>query len=454
MNQDVGAATMPKDARGLSIATMAGFGVGSLGTGVFSTVPSVLLLYFMTSVLGISPALAAITVFLPKFWDVLIDPMIGMMSDRTQSSWGRRRPYMLVGGITMSLFFVMLFSVPAFETPLERFVYVTVAYMACATAYAVFSVPYIAMPAEISRSPEERTTLMSFRMGFAMVGILLGGAGAPFLVDLAGGGREGYAVMALTIGVVCGIAMLVPVFATRRLGAGSSASAEFKLGEGIRQAVACKPFLLLLVTYVLQLAGLGCFSGALPYYAVHIRGGSGMTVTILFVALNVSAIVTMPLWVRVSRSTGKVRAYLASSALLMLATAGLWFCDRETPDALLYAQVCLMGLAFAGQQLFPFALLPDVLDADVLRTGVPRQGMFTGLWTAGEKLGLALGGLATGTVLSWTGFIASTGTVVAQPESALTGIRLAFAVLPSLLVAASLLLLVRFRRVHAAEGGK
>ena len=444
----------PADTRELSIGTMAAFGVGSLGTGVFSTVPSVLLLYFMTSVLGISPALAAITVFLPKFWDVLIDPMIGMMSDRTQSRWGRRRPYMLVGGITMSLFFVMLFSVPAFATPLERFVYVTVAYMACATAYAVFSVPYIAMPAEISRSPEERTTLMSFRMGFAMVGILLGGAGAPFLVDLAGGGRAGYAVMALTIGIVCGIAMLVPVFATRKLGSGALVLAEFKLGEGIRQAAACKPFLLLLVTYLLQLAGLGCFSGALPYYAVHIRGGSGMTVTLLFVALNVSAIVTMPMWVRISRSTGKVRAYLASSVLLVFATAGLWFCDGETPDMLLYAQVCLMGLAFSGQQLFPFALLPDVLDADARTTGMPRQGMFTGLWTAGEKMGLALGGLVTGVVLSWTGFIASTGTAVAQPESALTGVRLTFTILPALLVAASLLLLMQFRKAHAAGGGK
>ena len=191
MNRGMGGAAASAETRGLPVGTMAAFGVGSLGTGVFSTVPSVLLLYFMTSVLGISPALAAITVFIPKFWDVLIDPVIGMVSDRTQSRWGRRRPYMLVGGISMSLFFVLLFSVPAFETPFERFVYVTLAYMACATAYAVFSVPYIAMPAEISRSPEERTTLMSFRMGFAMAGILLGGAGAPFLVDLAGGGRAG-----------------------------------------------------------------------------------------------------------------------------------------------------------------------------------------------------------------------------------------------------------------------
>lgn len=450
MNRGMGGAAASVKTRGLPVGTMAAFGVGSLGTGVFSTVPSVLLLYFMTSVLGISPALAAITVFIPKFWDVLIDPVIGMVSDRTQSRWGRRRPYMLVGGITMSLFFVLLFSVPAFETPFERFVYVTLAYMACATAYAVFSVPYIAMPAEISRSPEERTTLMSFRMGFAMAGILLGGAGAPFLVDLAGGGRAGYAVMALTIGMICGIAMVVPVFATRGLGT-ASVPAEFKLGEGLRQAAACKPFLLLLAAYLLQLAGLGCFSGALPYYAVHIRGGSGITVTLLFVALNVSAIVAMPLWVRLSRGAGKVGAYIGSSVLLALATAGLWFCDSGASDALLYAQVCLMGLAFAGQQLFPFALLPDVLDADARATGIHRQGMFTGLWTAGEKLGLALGGLVTGAVLSWTGFVASSGTVVEQPQSALTGVRLAFAILPSLLVAASLLLLVRFRSAHAAE---
>ena len=79
---------------------------------------------------------------------------------------------MLAGAIGMAILFVLLFSVPDLDSEFARFLYVTVVYMLCATAYAVFSVPYIAMPAEISRDPNERTTLMSFRMGFAMVGIL------------------------------------------------------------------------------------------------------------------------------------------------------------------------------------------------------------------------------------------------------------------------------------------
>lgn len=438
----------------LPLRTMVGFGVGSLGTGVFSTVPSILLLYFMTSVLAVPAALAALTVFLPKFWDVLIDPGIGMLSDRTRSRWGRRRPYMLAGAIGMAVLFVMLFSVPVLRTPIEHFIYVTVVYMLCATAYAVFSVPYIAMPAEISRDPNERTTLMSFRMGFAMVGILLGGAGAPLLVEMAGGGRAGYAVMALAIGLVCGLAMLVPVIATRGLPTGSPAATDLGFLMSLRRATTCRPFVFLIVTYLIQLAGLGCFSGALPYYAVHIRQGSGVTVTLLFVALNLTAIAAMPLWTWVSRRIGKEGAYVVSSLMMAVALALLWYCDRQVRDAQLYVQISLMGLAFAGQQLLPFALLPDVLDADARKSGVPRQGMFTGLWTAGEKLGLALGGLLTGSILSLTGFLASSDAAVEQPDSALTGVRIGFALLPAALVLISLLPLFLFRRAIRSEGGQ
>ena len=430
---------------------MIGFGIGSLGTGVFSTVPSILLLYFMTSVLAVPAALAALTVFLPKFWDVLIDPGIGMVSDRTRSRWGRRRPYMLAGAIGMAILFVLLFSVPDLDSEFARFLYVTIVYMLCATAYAVFSVPYIAMPAEISRDPNERTTLMSFRMGFAMVGILLGGAGAPLLVELAGGGRAGYAVMALVIGLVCGLAMLVPVIATRGLPAGAPATTDLGFLMSLRRAATCRPFVLLMITYLIQLAGLGCFSGALPYYAVHIRQGSGVTVTLLFVALNLTAIAAMPLWTLVSRRIGKGRAYLLSSVMMAGAMAALWLCDGAASEARLYGQIGLMGLAFAGQQLFPFALLPDVLDADARQSGVPRQGMFTGLWTAGEKLGLALGGLFTGGILSVTGFIASSDAAVVQPASALAGVQVAFAVLPAVLVLVSLWPLLVFHR-HVTNG--
>jgi Na+/melibiose symporter-like transporter len=172
-----------------------GFAIGSLGTGIYSITPSVLLLYFMTDTLGVSPSLAALAVALPKFWDVLTDPVMGVISDNTRTRWGRRRPYLLAGAISMSLSFVFLFSVPEFSTPTGSFAYVLVVYVVSATAYTIFAVPYISMPAEMSADPHERTVIMSYRMFFAMCGLLLGSVAAPLLVEWYGGGRQGYASM-------------------------------------------------------------------------------------------------------------------------------------------------------------------------------------------------------------------------------------------------------------------
>ncbi len=148
----------------IKLQSIVGYSVGSLGTGIYNSVPAVLLLYFMTDTLGIGAGLASLAIFLPKIWDVVTDPFMGWLSDNTRSKRGRRRPYLLVGAILMSVTFVFLFTVPDYETPFERFLYVLIVFTASATAYTVFAVPYITIPAEISDNHHERTKIMSWRM--------------------------------------------------------------------------------------------------------------------------------------------------------------------------------------------------------------------------------------------------------------------------------------------------
>lgn len=169
---------------------LVGFSLGSLGTGIFSITPSVLLLYFMTDILGIAAGLAAVALAVPRFWDIVMDPLVGALSDRTRSRWGRRLPYLLVGAILMSLSFVFLFSVPEGLSVDGRFWYVLVIFIVSSTAYSIFAVPYITMPAEMSEVPEERTRIMAYRIGFALAGLLIGATVAPLLVEWFGGGAS------------------------------------------------------------------------------------------------------------------------------------------------------------------------------------------------------------------------------------------------------------------------
>lgn len=421
----------------IPLKTIIGYSIGSLGTGIFSTVPGLLLLYFMTNILAVPAALASIAIFAPKIWDVITDPLMGIISDRTRCRWGRRQPYLLAGSFLMGASFMLLFSVPNFNDAFNSFLYVTLVFTLCATSYTIFAVPYISMPTEMTKDPHERTILMSWRMGSAIVGIMLGGAGAPLVVDMAGGGRTGYAIMSVFIGVLCGASMLVSYLSTRNLQLYEATPSSYSVSEQVKIALRNRPFFLLMGAYILQLMGIGCFSAALPFFAVDVLSGSGATVTLIFFIFNGAAVLSMPVWVRISRSIGKVRAYMYATLLISITFSSLSLAKLGYPETIFYSQIFLAGLFFSGQQLLPFSLLPDAIDIDAQQCGMRREGMFTGIWTAGEKTGLAFGGLLTGLFLSLFGYIEAAGQNVAQPDAALFSIRLAFSLVPAFLLVIS-----------------
>src|SRR3954452_20181516 len=153
----------------LGRSTHLGYALGSIGTAAFGTVPGLLLLYYLTDVLCMAAGIAGLVVFAPKAWDVVLNPWIGNRSDRTDSRWGPRRPWMLAGGLALPPLFVLVFAGPG--TPSSPAALLgAAAFLLAATAYGCFQVPYVVQPAEITDDPAERTTLMSWRGGGAPVG--------------------------------------------------------------------------------------------------------------------------------------------------------------------------------------------------------------------------------------------------------------------------------------------
>ncbi|MCA9700053.1 MAG: MFS transporter, partial [Myxococcales bacterium] len=394
--------------RPLSRWIMAGYGVGSIGTGTFATVPGLLLLIYMTDTLGVPAALAGLGIFVPKLWDVVTDPFMGSISDRTESRFGRRRPYLLAGALSLPVCFALIFSTPDLGSPMLAFAWVITAYILAATAFTVFCVPYVAMPAEMSDDYHEATRLMAYRMALMTVGILVAGAGAPMLVKLGGGGQAGYKVMAWAIAAVLLVGLCGAFFGTRSApftAADPAASAGPGLAAQLRLALRNRPFVVLLLAYALQLCAVGCLLASVPFFAKYIVAGDPEEmVTFLFVALVGPAIVTMPAWLWVSRRLGKTRAYAIALVIFMLATLTLWWSPGR-PALWSVAVVTVMGMAYAATQLFPFSMLPDTIAVDQAATGRRREGIFTGIWTAVDKGGLALGGFATGLILEFSGFV-------------------------------------------------
>ncbi|UAJ80940.1 MFS transporter [Leifsonia sp. ZF2019] len=436
----------------LTRPTVARYAIGSLGTGGFATLPGLVLVYYLTDSLGVAALVAGVVVTVAKVWDVIIDPVIGARSDRMLAARGSRRPMMVLGAIALPVFFLLTFAVPPGTPEAVAATWVLVAFVLTATAFSLFQVPYIALPAELASGYDERTRLLTWRVVVLTFAILLFGAGGPALRSLGG-----YAAMALIAGVAIGGGMLISAFvAPRQAPAAVAPPRESVLvtlrtnyAAGVRVLRDSQPFRALLLTFLLQGLATGLMLAGANYVATWVLHSED-AVTFLFLALIGPALIVTPLWGVVARRIGKERGFVAASILFGLASlsmvALLW-----APGDWVYAPVAVAGAAYAGMQSLPMAMLPDVISHDARRNGPGRAGTFGGMWTAGETTGMALGATVLTVVLAVTGYVvrsADPTVVVAgatQPAAAVAGIVLAFSAVPAALLALSLLPLTRYR---------
>ncbi|MGO4256529.1 MFS transporter [Marmoricola sp. RAF53] len=419
-----------------------GYGSGSVATGAFGTVPGLMLLPYLTDQLGIAAVVAGFIVFAPKAWDVVLNPIAGRISDRTVDPRGPRRPWLLRAGLALAVCFALLFAGPDLGSKTLDAVWVLLLFVACATAYAFFQVPYVAMPAEITDSYDERTRLMTWRVAILAFTIMLAGASAPAIRD-AIGGRDGYRAMGVVMALVILVGVVAAYRGTRRAPVGTVEAGSGTLRDQLRIVAGARDFRLLLTTFLVQALAVGSMLAGVDYLAKDVLGRDGAT-TILFVCFVGPALLLTPVWARVGERIGKKRGYLYSSVILA-AGALLAAFARVEPAALVFASTALVGVGYAGCQVFPLAMLPDAAAVDARRTGSNRAGVYTGVWTAGETVGLALGPALFALVLALGGYVSSTGEEnVAQPDSALTAITLGFSVLPAVLMLVSLVWLTRY----------
>jgi Na+/melibiose symporter-like transporter len=418
-----------------------GYGSGSVATGAFGTVPGLMLLPYLTDALGIAALAAGLIVLLPKAWDVVLNPIAGRISDRTTDPRGPRRPYLLRAGIPLAVAFALIFAAPSMGSKVLESLWVLVFFLAAASAYAFFQVPYVAMPAEITASYDERTRLMTWRVAILAFTIMLAGATAPVIRD-AVGGRNGYRVMGVVMALIIVVGAVAAYAGTRRAPVGEVQPGPGTLRDQLRIVAGARDFRLLLTTFVVQALATGCMLAGVDYLAEDVLGRKGAT-TILFVCFVGPALLLTPAWARIGERVGKKQAYVASS--LVLATGALLAATAQVaPSGLVFVAVALVGVGYAGCQVFPLAMLPDAAAVDARRTGSNRAGVYTGVWTAAETLGLALGPGLFALVLAMGGYESSTSNDVQQSDTTLAAITYGFSVLPALLVVVSLWWLRRY----------
>jgi len=381
----------------------------------------------MTDVVGISPSLAGIAIFIGRTWDYINDPLIGHLSDRTRSRWGRRRPFLLFGPIPFALAFMMLWWRPPWSADLALALYYAAAYVLFDAAATVVYMPYFALTPELTADYDERTALTSYRMFFSILGSLI-----AFTVPLVliGSFSPNNAPRVMRMGVIFGVISALPlwlVFISTKEQKTHVEQKRPELRASLKAARQNRPFVFGLVIFLLTWVAVSLLQSMLLYfikYYMHREAQSEMIMGSVFV----TAILALPLWERASRRWGKRRAYVVGVAFWALVQIILVFISPDSPNALILALAALAGIGVGAAHVLPWSIIPDAIEWDELQTGERHEGMFYSLVTLMQKVASSVALPLALLMLDATGYVPNS---LVQPRSAVWGIRILTGPIPA-----------------------
>ncbi|MBA1335322.1 MAG: Sodium:galactoside symporter family protein [Firmicutes bacterium] len=401
------------------------FGAGDLGGSLSATIVGLFYLYFLTDVTGLRPALAGTAILIGRVWDAVTDPVIGAVSDRTVSKWGRRRVYLLFGFVPFGITFFMLWAIPKGLGQLGLFLYATLTFVLHMTAFTVIQVPYQTLTAEMTTDYDERTSLTAYRMAFSIIGGLIA-AIIPWMI-ISGFSIKAYGFMAMggVFSIAIGMAPLFPLVGCRESGSGACAS--FSLVKGVRLMWNNKPFRLVLVMFLVTWTAIDLLQVMFVYFLQYWLGMEAQLESI-FGLIFIVAIFFLPMWVYVSGRLGKRLAYIIGVGSLGLVLTALIFL-KPGMVAMVYVLAFLAGIGVSAAHIMPHSIIPDCIEYDRLMTGQRREGLYYGYTTFLQKVATAVAVGLSGMILDKAGYVAGAD----QPARVLWTIRILLGPVPGIM---------------------
>jgi GPH family glycoside/pentoside/hexuronide:cation symporter len=450
----------------LSLGTKLAYGAGDLGPAITANLGVFFGLYFFTNVAGLSAGLAGSVLMIGKIWDAINDPMVGVLSDRTQSRWGRRLPWMLYGAIPFGIFFFLQWIVPHFSADRSinnwaLFGYYVIIGILFNSFYTAVNLPYTALTPELTQDYNERTNLNSFRFAFSIGGSILSLILAQVIfAQLKIPVTQQYLVLA----GICTVLSVLPLFwcvfgvrdrvlAYEAQHSGTEQSEHIPIPEQLRIAFSNRPFLFVAGIYLFSWLGVQVTASILPYFVVNRMKLPESDFPLVAIAVQGTALVMLFVWRVVSDRVGKKAVYFMGMILWIIAQAGLYFL-KPGQVGLMYFVAILAGFGVSTAYLIPWSMMPDVIELDELNTGQRREGIFYAFMVFLQKVALAVGLFIVSQVLELAGFIERVPgqPIPPQPDSAVFAIRIAIGPLPTLALICGLILAYFYpitREVHA-----
>ncbi len=417
------------------------YGSGDFGFSLTNTILNVYLALFLTDVVGVSPAVAAAAFFIGSTWDYINDPLVGYLSDRTRTRWGRRRPFLLFGALPFAATFCLLWWRPPIESAIGLGIYYALAFAVFDTAATFVYMPFYALTPELTDDYDERTGLTSRRMLFSILGTLVAFTLPLIIID---GFQPDHAGRVLLMGVVFGLVSALPLFLVFW---GTRERPEFMQNEqspSLRRSIAAarknRPFLFGLGLFLFNGVTMSIIQVVLLYYIKYVVQREDQS-DLIMATIFVVAMLALPLWEWISNRLNKRWAYIVGISFLAVVLLVLSSLTPETPLPFIMTLCVLAGIGVSAMHVMPWSIIPDAIEYGELQSGERQEGTFYSLIILAQKIASSIAVPLTLLVLQVSGYVANSPS---QPASAVFGIRMVAGPIPAFTLCVGILFTALF----------
>ncbi|MCB8942164.1 MAG: MFS transporter [Ardenticatenaceae bacterium] len=414
------------------------YSVGDLSTSAPLAIMAFYQLYFLTDVAGLRPDRAGLAAIIGRIWDSINDPIFGLLSDRIRSRWGRRRVVLLFGALPLGLTFCLQYIVPPWgEWGLVAYYIAT--FVLFDSTYTAVHVSYNALTPAATRDYDERSSLNGYRMAFSIIGSLISVILATVLGQFIDDPRTLFLVLGVTIGLATAVPLLIAFWVTKPYDDPEEAVGQLPPVAAIKATLSNRPFWLLMGLYLFSWTTASLIGSVFIFYANYYLGVPEQANYFILLA-QLSAVSSIPLWVRLAQKYDKRSAFIWGSFGWMIVCLILATLQPEQV-VLTYILAVLAGVGIATAYFLPWAMIPDVIELDELRTGQRREGSFYAFAAFFQKMGTGLVIWVFGIALASRGYITPVEgqPLPVQPAEAVQAIRWAMGLVPAILLTCAII---------------
>lgn len=414
---------------------MIGYGSGDFAIQLAINSVVFYLLYFYTDVFLIPSAIAGTIILFSRIIQAAMNPVFGILSDKIETRWGKKRPFILIGAIPFGFCFFLLFA-PAGLISDNKEIYAFITSLLFLMSLSFTGIPYASLASIITHDSHERSLVSGWRMAFALLGSLTAAAATRPLVSLFADEGTGFRFTAMIYAVIIAVILIITFRSVTEKKITSKKTAPPAGLRDLRLIIKNGPFLIVAFASLFLFLALNTLAATVNYYFKYVLNAEEM-IWIAFTCLFAAAALAIPVFLKIAAGWGKKNSFILAAGVFFLVLVINYFAGIQGP-AVSILILTMAGAGISGIFLFPWSLMPDTVEYMQWKTGYRREGMLYGFFVIFFNLSAALAGLVTGMGLELAGYVPH----MVQDRAAMEGIFRLMTIVPAASVLTGIVILL------------